>query len=262
VLEQLTHLLRRSPRQAGLPRSRWWLAGIRQAVQGLHGYSLAGVWALLRRWRLRYRRGRHYLHSPDPDYDLKLAYVAAALTQAQTQPERVVLLYLDECTYYRRPSLGSSYALAASQQPLAVSGYQANRSRRVATVLNAISAATFSWQRAHFDAPTLLRFIQAVVAHYPQAQRIFIALDNWSPHFHPDLLLALQDSPVTLLRLPTYAPWTNPVEQFWRRLRQEVLHLHEFADDWLGLQAAVQRWLDQWGQPSDDLLHYVGLSPY
>ena len=129
------------------------------------------------------------------------------------------------------------------------------------TCLDVLSGSTFSWQRRHFEVPTLLRFFRAVEATYPLAQRSFIALDNWSPHFHPTILLALQSSKITLLRLPTSSPWTNPVEKFWRRLRQELLLLHDFCDDWLGLQTAVPPWLDRWTLPSPDLLHYVGLSP-
>jgi transposase len=64
---------------------------------------------------------------------------------------------------------------------------------------------------------------------------------------------------VRLLRLPTYAPWTNPIEKVWRKLKQEVLHQHDFGDDWAGLQQAVQGWL-AWAAPAD-LLRYTGLRP-
>lgn len=115
----LTELLHRSPREAGLKRSRWWLDGIRQAVVGLGEYTLAGIWMMLKRLKLRYKRGRDYLHSPDPDYDLKLQYVVAAYKQAQANPAHVVLLYQDELTYYRRPSVARGYAPVGSKHPRA-----------------------------------------------------------------------------------------------------------------------------------------------
>jgi hypothetical protein len=59
------------------------------------------------------------VHSPDPDYALKLTYVEAARQQAQHQPEQVVLLYEDEITYYRRPSLSRGYAFVGSTEPKA-----------------------------------------------------------------------------------------------------------------------------------------------
>lgn len=262
VQHQVRETLHRSPRLFQLERSRWWLDGVRRTIEGLQTYTLAGVHKWLKRLGLCYKRGRHYLHSPDPYYDLKMAYVHAALAQAGSDPERTVFLYMDEFTYYRRPSLAATYAPCASKQPLALCGYRSTRSQRIATCLNPLTGATFSWQRNRFDVPTLIRFFRAVEQAHPAAQRIYVALDNWPNHFHPQLLLALQNTPIVLLRLPTYAPWTNPVEKFWRRLNQELLHLHDLADDWRGLQAAVQLWLDRWLSPSTDLLRYVGLSPY
>ncbi len=77
---------------------------------------------------------------------------------------------------------------------------------------------------------------------------------------HPTLRATLAaTTTMRLLPLPTYAPWTNPVERVWRKLAQEVLHLHRCTDDWPGLHGVVQDWLDRATQPSDALLRYVGL---
>jgi hypothetical protein len=53
----------------------------------------------------------------------------------------------------------------------------------------------------------------------------------------------------------------SPVEKVWRKLYQEVLHLHPWTNAWEQLQATVQAWLDQWAEGSTALLHYVGLWP-
>lgn len=251
-----------SPQGKGLPRSRWWLAGIRQVIDWLQDSSLTCVWQTLRRLGLHYKRGREYVHSPDPDYALKLAYVQAAQQLARQDPQRYVLLYQDEMTYYRRPSLASDYAPIGSKQPLARSGYRSNRQRRICASLNFLTGQVVAQQRSHIRRQALLAHYQALEVAYPQAEVIFVVQDNWPVHFHPDVLLGLVGHRITLLRLPTYAPWTNPIEKLWLRLRQEVLHLHRFEDDWLGLTQALPAWLDQWRFPSTDLLHYVGLSPY
>jgi len=254
-------LLHRSPHQAGLERSRWWLAGLRQAVSALHNYSLVGIWRLLRRWRLVYKRGRHYVHSPDPDYDTKLAYLEAARQMSQREPQRFVLLYADELTYYQRPSLARAYAPSGHDQLRVLTGHQPNRQRRIAAALHPPTGQLLAWQRTRFRVPTLLAFLRTLEAAYPQAERIFIAWDNWPTHFHPHISLALQTSRLTLLRLPTYAPWTNPVEKVWLRLKREVLHHHPYPNDWLSLQGAVEAWLRPFATGSLDLLHSIGLSP-
>jgi transposase len=63
-------------------------------------------------------------------------------------------------------------------------------------------------------------------------------------HFHADLLAALPPQ-ITLLPLPTYAPWSNPVEKVWHWLYAEVLHLPEFTDGWPELWDLVDAWLAQ-----------------
>ena len=69
------------------------------------------------------------------------------------------------------------------------------------------------------------------------------------------------DLGIHILWLPTYAPWTNPIEKLWRWLRQEVIHCHRRADHWEGLKAAVTGCLDAFADGSTDLLRYVGLLP-
>lgn len=242
----------------GLARSRWWLDGLRQVVPWLAGRSLGGVHGLLHRLGVVYKRGRRYVHSPDPAYDAKLAALAQARTHAAADPAHVVVLYEDELTYYRRPTVAQGYAGRGSAEPWARQGHGSQRRRRIAACLDAATGRVVFWQRAHFDVRTLGRFFQAVAAAYPAATRLYIALDNWPVHRHPDLLAALPP-PLTLLFLPTYAPWTNPAEKLWRWLYAEVLHLHEFTDDWPRLWDVVDAWLTQWTAPSLALLRYVGL---
>lgn len=234
-----------------------------KVIDWLGRCSLAGRSKILRRLGIRYKRGRHYLHSPDLAYGAKLERIAQALKLAQGEPDRYVLLYEDEMSYYRRPTVNRAYGLAAQDDVRAWSGLRSNTRRRIAACLNVLSGQVTAWQRSSFAIPTLLAFWRAVQAAYPDAKTIFVALDNWPVHFHPRIMSALSQSRIVLLPLPTYAPWTNPVEKLWHKLYREVLHLHPFADDWLALQAQVEAWLASFAHGSSDLLRYVGLSyPY
>lgn len=254
TLDELIHVVPQN-------RSRWTLALIGQAVSWLQQRSVVCVWNTLHRLDIVYKRGREYVHSPDPDYALKLAYVETARQQAQNQPERIILLYEDEITYYRRPSLASAYALVGSTEPKARLGYTTNKKRRIAGSLNAITGQFHAQQRAHFGLTQLIRYYQHLEAAYPHAQTIYLVQDNWPVHRHPLLLNFFLTSRIVPLFLPTYAPWTNPTEKVWLLLKREVLHLHAFEDNWTGLTQAVEHWFTQWLAPSSDLLHFVGLSP-
>jgi hypothetical protein len=256
----VAEVVQRAPVLSGVAnRTRWWLDGIRQRIAWLTDCCLTTVWRTLRRCGLVYTRGRRHVHSPDPDYGAKLARVATITWYSRQAPQQIVRLYEDEVTYYRRATVATAFAPVGADQPRAEQGLGANTSRRIAGCLDAATGQLFSWQRAHFDAHTLLRYYQALEQAYPHAEQLFVIQDNWPCHTAREVLEALRGSKITLVPLPTYAPWTNPIEKVWRQLSQEVLHLHPWVDAWDQLQAAVQHWLDHYAAPSDDLLRYVGL---
>lgn len=114
--------------------------------------------------------------------------------------------------------MAQGYAPAGSTVPRADQGYGRNTARRIAACLDAQTGRLIAWQRAQFDRQTLLRFYQTVEQSYPQAEQIVLIQDTWPVHWHPDLLTGLRGSKLTLVALPTSAPWLNPVEQVWRKL--------------------------------------------
>src|SRR6476660_7705914 len=59
----------RSPHVLGLEVSRWSLETLRDFVPWLNPLSLPGVHKLLKRLKIIYKRGRRWLHSPDPLYE-------------------------------------------------------------------------------------------------------------------------------------------------------------------------------------------------
>ena len=120
---------------------------------------------------------------------------------------------------------------------------------------------------------------------YPEAEVIYIVLDNWPVHFHADVLGELQaqktpfhlkvpgnwspepsakvkglNLPIQLLPLPTYASWCNPIEKLWKHLKQKCLHLHRWSEVWDELKRRLREHLEQFKDGSEELLRYVGLT--
>jgi hypothetical protein len=246
----------------------------------------AGLWQLLRRLHISYKRGRDYVHSPDHHYAEKVQLIEEARQQSLTDPERYVFLYLDELTFYRQPTLACAYEASGAHQPLARRSQRSNSAFRVVAALNALDGRLLTRQRSHINRHCLARFWYDIRQAYPQAALIYVVLDNWPVHFHADALAPLQaqhfpfppqlptnwptlptrfaaqdNLPIQLLCLPTYASWLNPIEKLWRRLKQEVLHLHRLSDDWPTLKQRVADFLNRFAAGSDDLLRYIGLLP-
>jgi len=105
----------------------------------------------------------------------------------------------------------------------------------------------------------LCRWLEQVRAFYGEEMRIVLAWDNWPVHRHEKVLAAAEAQRIELLFLPTYAPWTNPIEKLWRKLKQELVYLHRCAEDWVVLKQQIGDFLNQWEAPSPQLLTYVGL---
>lgn len=152
--------------------------------------------------------------------------------------------------------------------------------------LNALTGQISYRQRSRTDTACLAGFWYDLCRDYPDAETIYVVVDNWPVHFHPDVLAPLQaqnflfpetlpacwqaepsprarvdDLPIHLLCLPTYSSWLNPIEKLWCWLKQEVLHMHRYSDTWPELKQRVDQSLDGFSHGSTDLLRYVGLLP-
>jgi hypothetical protein len=271
-----------------VPRTRWTLAELGPACDFLAPLTVQGLSQLLQRVGIHYQAARDYIHSPDPDYEAKLASIAHLLAEARASGGRRVLLYQDELTYYRQPSLARADEARGRRQPLAPRSHAANTAPRVAATLDPFTGQVVAWQGTRFDRPQVVGFYRQVRLAYPDAEQIDIVQDNWPVHFHPDVLVALEPQvqpwplyrprhwsedpspeavrrwgelhlPIQLIPLPTYASWTNPIEQLWRKGKQEVLPLHRWATQLPVLREAFLRFLAQYAGGSQDLLRYVGL---
>ena len=115
--DEVQHLTRRDPRACGLTQSRWTLTAVRQTCSWLQKLSLPGVHQLLERLDVVWKRARLSIRSPDPNYTAKREDIEGLLAQVRAEPKRLVLLYLDEVTIERQPSLASAYAPRGRQQP-------------------------------------------------------------------------------------------------------------------------------------------------
>ncbi len=247
--------------------------------------TLPGLCQVLRHLKVHWKRARAHVHSPDLDYVAKLASIRLQLRGMEINREQLAFVFQDEFTFYRQPGLAYAYEAAGHYQPIAELGWKSNYAWRIAATLDAWTGRVIYAHAKCFDRSHLVAFYQKLVTAYPLATSIAMAQDNWPVHFHPDVQAALQpqswewplhlpanwstqpgpqakhlDLPIRIHMLPTYASWTNPIEKLWRLLKQEVLHLHRFGDDWLALKAAVINFLDQFASGSQDLLRYVGLS--
>lgn len=290
--EEILHTVRREPSQFGKHTSRWSLSHIMDVCKWLQVNTLSGLSKLLKRLGISYKRGRSYIYSPDQNYQQKMSFIAQCLLKAWYAPEKYVLLYQDEFTIYRQPTIARDYEQIGKYQPLARRSYSSDTKFRGIGALNAVTGQVTYHQASKSDIRQLAVFYDMVVKDYPRIETIYMVQDNWPVHYHPDLLIHLQPQdfpfpihlpgnwsrepsakakresqkrieklPIKIVQLPTYASWANPIEKLWRFVRQSILHLHRLSDKWQILKQRVVDFIQSFAKGSDELLRYVGLSP-
>jgi transposase len=258
---EIEWLLHQSPYRYGIQRARWRLQDVGCVIAWLKEVSAAGISQVLKRLGFSRKQAVNFIRSPDLAYHDKWRAILQAYQEALEHPDEVVILFQDELTYYRQPSQAPAYHRCGKGQPRARQEPGHNTQTRIAAALHGVTGQVTYLQRNQVDAEALVLFYAQIRAAYPQAKVIYLVQDNWPVHKLPQVLQAAAEQRLTLLFLPTYATWLNPIEKLWRWLRQEVLHLHELAHDLPLLRQRVCAFLDQFSSGSDALLRYVGLLP-
>lgn len=291
---RLLHQVRRDPHLDGIDRARWRLSDLVEVcAPWLRVHSQSGMWRLLQRLHIHYKRARMYVHSTDPHYQAKVAYIQERRNHVQEHLGEEVFLYEDEMGYYQQPTLAQAYDEAGRTRkkgPLAQMGSISNRFTRVVGTLDAFTGKVVFRQATKIGVSMLVKFFQQVVEAYPYAKRIWIVLDNSFVHFHPDLMVALEPQenpfpihlpktwptepsaraqkkwrdrklPIQLVTLPTSASWCNPIEKLWRKAKQEKLHLHRLGNALKELRQEMITFFEQFADGSADLLRSTGLHP-
>lgn len=268
VREELLEILHAGPGEAarrevavtkqGPAPSRWTLRTIRASVDWLTEYTVSGVWRVLQACGLELHTSWARLFSPDPDYKGKVRRLHRCLRDAARHPDTVVALFLDEFGYQRWPEVAPTWGLAAAVAQRAGN----NQQWRTIGALNALTGQVNYFDGYIVGRQQVSQFYGLLDRAYPKTvELIYVIQDNWNIHTHPDVLTALDRYPrITPVWLPTYAPWLNPIEKLWRWLRQDILKMHRWVEDWPRVKQRVRDFVGQFAHGSSALLRYVGLT--
>lgn len=260
-METVRERLRTSPDPGtGPAATRWTLARIAQAFPTLGPTSTSGLWRWLRRHRIRLRRGRPQLFSPDPAYEERLALLLTCLEWVAHSHGRCVVLFLDEFTLSHWPLVARNWSSLPGPPPCARRAKPGERKTRLVGALDARSGRVLYRRANAISKDVFSVFLEQLAQVYPDAERIYVVLDNWPVHHSPEVAAMVQTlRRLELVFLPTYAPWLNPIEKLWDWLKDAVLRLHELAGKWKEVKREAEAFLDRFADGSTELLIRVGL---
>jgi hypothetical protein len=169
------------------------------------------------------------------------------------------MLFEDEASFYRQPSVAPLFAPKGRIQPRCHYSHRSNSAVRAAVVLDAVGGRTAHEMRSHFTAAAVASFVKKVSAWADWAEQIFWVMDNWPVHSHEKVDKAMAADPrMRTLWLPTYAPWLNPSEKVWKWVRQKRCHMHTLSGSLPELRKLIDLTLDDAAAHPEDIRVYTG----
>lgn len=201
---------------------------------------------------------KKYIHSPDPHYREKMKRVQQCVRKGRSQ-ETVSTFYLDEFTFYNKPNVNRAWATKGKDQFQAPLGFSEEKKCRVVGAINVNTGKVEFMMDDKIGKKALKKFWQQIKENSLGKDIIYLIMDNWPVHFVDDVVEKAENLGLKLIRLPTYAPWTNPIEKLWLWLKRDILFLHRNSSYWIGLKNRVKSFLNKFDRKSEKLLRYTGL---
>jgi transposase len=243
--EELRELLHQSPRVFGKPRSTWTLQLIAQVCfeRGMTSRALSdeAIRRTLERLDIHWKRAKHWMTSPDPDYALKKARRDRLIRLSAQHPEWV--LGFEDEVWWSRVAQPSLHAWTAGP-PLKV---QLLKSDAHDPDPDAVACYGFLRHDTH---QVLLRFVEGrplgevtiqflgwlcgCVAQEGK-QALVVIWDDASWHTCAEVAHWVEEQnrraergegvKVVICELPVASPWLNNIEPCWTHAKRAVMEV-------------------------------------
>lgn len=182
------------------------------------------------------------------------------MRKARKEPEKYRVLYEDECSQYRQPSQAWLWSKMGRTQPIARWSTKTNTLLRIGGALDAITGEFHYLMGPRFRAEEFCKFLKKIASSYQMTQKVYLIIDNVSLHFTQDVKSLLKRlKKVELVPLPSYSPWLNNIEKLWKWMKQKVIHMHPWCDDFRKFKCQVKNVLESVNSNRSEILTYVGL---
>ena len=204
ALEKLADLVRNEPLQHGDVRSRWSseLLAVELARGGVVEVHATTVRRWLSRLQIVYRRARPTLCIADPRNSARMRAIRRVLARASADEE---VFYVDEADIDLNPRIGPAWMPKGEQMTVPTPGK--NRKHYIASALNARTGAVVWTEHTAKTSELFLRLLEALLATYRRARRLYLIADNYIIHKRRVTLGWLARHPkIQLVYQPAYHP--------------------------------------------------------
>ncbi|MBU7010862.1 MAG: transposase [Theionarchaea archaeon] len=111
-----------------------------------------------------------------------------------------------------RPQLGSNWCKKGKPNRFPATYTKKEGVRHLLAALDLRSDKMYGHTKKRKRAIEFLQFLKYIGSLYPIKERLYIILDNFSPHKTEKVLTWAEENNVELVPTPTNASWLNPIE--------------------------------------------------
>jgi transposase len=222
--ENLAVFVRKSPREHGLPWTTWSVAKIREAVierKIIRPVCRETLRQALRRNGITYQRNKTWKHSTDPLFHEKWEVIKALYERA---PKRSAVVCFDEFGPLEcRPYLGRTWAAQKEVPRLPATYNRPHGVRHLLALYDVHSDVMHGFIYDRKRGEEFLDFLKKLRQMYPRWMRLYIVLDNFSPHLRKDVMAWAAKNRIEFAFTATNASWMNRIEAEFTALRKFAL---------------------------------------
>lgn len=132
-------------------------------------------------------------------------------------------MYQDESSFYQSGTIHAKWARKGSKPILKIYGTYSRLN--VFGVINPITGQSHFQYIKRLNADCFISYLKAIRREYPNANRIFLIIDNAPGHRAKKVDNFLkEESSIKIVKLPPYSPDLNPIETVWREVKKDVVY--------------------------------------
>jgi transposase len=228
IRQQIRTLALSRPREVGAPFTCWSLTKLREQLirRGVVAtISCERLRQILADYGITFQRTKTFKASPDPDYEAKKNRILALYDHP---PADGRVICLDEFGPLNlQPHRGVGWFERGHPARLRATYKRPHGVRQMLAALD-LATGTLTYRiRKRKRWIELLAFLKILRARWPD-QKLYVVLDNFSPHRRRELREWCAANDVALVFTPTYASWLNWIEAEFTALRHFVLNNSDY----------------------------------
>lgn len=217
------------PKDYGFPFTRWSIRKLTHAVLELKivgAISPESVRRILLEAGVSHQRTKTWKESHDPLFEVKRRRIMR-LYRHPPSDGRVVCL--DEFGPLNiQPVPGTCYARKRHPQRIPATYHRTHGVRQMLAILDLKENKIYYRIRERKTRVELLEFLKVYRAIVPREEKIYLIMDNFSPHLHHSIRKWARANGVVLVFTPTNASWLNRIECHFAPLREFVLRNSDY----------------------------------